>query len=258
MKSNLSVIKIGGNIINDEAKLNAFLLDFAQIDGHKILVHGGGKIATQLNTKLGIETIMHEGRRITSSENLDVVTMVYAGLINKKITSTLQGYNCNALGLSGPDANCILAKKRTPTPIDFGWVGDIESVNSTTIEMFLGHSIAPVFCAISHDGKGQLLNTNADTIASEIAIGMSSIYTTELIYCFEKDGVLLDPSDDSSVISEINSNTYTSLKKNQVITDGMIPKVDNCFHALQNHVSKVIIGNPQVIKDRTHCTTLTL
>ena len=258
MKNKISIIKIGGNIINSEKTLDEFLAGFAQIKHAKILVHGGGKIASRINEELGIKTVMHQGRRITSSENLDTVTMVYAGLINKKIVSQLQANNCNALGLSGSDANCILATKRPTTPIDFGWVGDIKSINSSVINTFVSNGITPVFCAISHDGNGQLLNTNADTIASEIAIAMSEFYHTELIYCFEKRGVLEDINDENSLIRTINSERYIKLKEQKIIHEGMLPKLENCFHALNNKVNKTIIGNSKVITNNRTCTSITL
>lgn len=258
MKNKLSIIKIGGHIIDDDKALQAFLSDFAKIKQAKILIHGGGKIANRLNDKLGITTVMNEGRRITSAENLETVTMVYSGLINKKIVSLLQSKNCNALGLSGVDANCILASKRPTTPIDYGWVGDIKSINHTTINLFLTKDITPVFCAISHDGKGQLLNTNADTVAAEIAIAMSKNYDTELIYCFEKKGILENINDETSIIRNINTATYRTLKTEKIINEGMLPKMENCFHALNHQVSKVIIGNPQAINNYEMCTTLTL
>ncbi|MFT4802268.1 MAG: acetylglutamate kinase [Flavobacteriaceae bacterium] len=259
MKTKLSVIKIGGNIIDDENMLSSFLHDFSKIKNPKVLIHGGGKIASKLNDRLGIETIMNEGRRITSSDNLETITMVYAGLINKKIVSKLQGRNCNALGLSGADANCILATKRATTPIDFGWVGDVKHINNISINLFLKNGITPVFCAVSHDGNGQLLNTNADTVAAEIAIAMTETYETELIYCFEKDGVMMDIKDNSSIIRSINSNKYKDLKENKIINEGMLPKMENCFHALQNKVTRVIIGSPKVLNNtETLFTTLTL
>lgn len=257
MKNKLSIIKIGGNIIDDEQNLDSFLADFAKIEHAKILIHGGGKIATKLNEKLGIKTIMNEGRRMTTPENLDTVTMVYAGLVNKKIVSKLQGNKCNVLGLSGADANCILAEKRPASPVDYGWVGDVKKINSSTINLFISNGITPVFCAISHDGNGQLLNTNADTVAAEIAIAFSELYDTELIYCFEKNGVLLDVNDDDSVIENINTDKYLDLKKNNTIYEGMLPKLENCFYALNNKVSKVIIGHPSVINGNEIYTTLT-
>jgi acetylglutamate kinase len=259
MKNKLIIVKIGGNIINEEKALASFLSDFSKIKHAKILIHGGGKIASKLNEKLGIKTIMNEGRRITSTENLDTVTMVYAGLINKKIVSKLQGDNCNALGLSGSDANCIIATKRPTNPIDFGWVGDVKTINNTTINLFLQNGMTPVFCAISHDGKGQLLNTNADTVAAEIAIAMSENYETELIYCFEKNGVLENINNPNSVIEKIDEKSYQKLKRDKIIAEGMLPKMENCFQALNNKVNSVIIGNTKVISNNIEIrTTLTL
>lgn len=259
MKTKLRVIKIGGNVIDDAVKLDAFLGDFAQLEGLKILVHGGGKLATQLSKELGIDPQMVEGRRITSGKDLEIVIMVYAGLINKTITGKLQAHGCNAMGLSGADANTILAEKRPTRPIDFGWVGDVKAVNETAIHTFLQQQITPVFCSLTHDGKGHLLNTNADTIAAELAIGMSRLYETELIYCFEKKGVLANVADENSVITHIDSAKYHELKQQKVIDEGMLPKMKNCFHALKNKVSKVIIGNTDVIKNNSeHFTTLTL
>ncbi|MCH2223343.1 MAG: acetylglutamate kinase [Crocinitomicaceae bacterium] len=258
MKSKISIVKIGGNIIDDPYALKTFISDFAKIKHPKILIHGGGKIANRLNEELGIKTVMNEGRRITSAKNLDTVIMVYAGLINKRIVSALQGQECNAIGLSGADANCIQASKRSVHPVDFGWVGDVKSINQSTINLFLREGITPVFCAISHDGNGQLLNTNADTIASEIAISMSNDYDTELIYCFEKSGVLQNVNDDDSIIQKINTKKYLELKTKRIINKGMLPKMENCFHALNNNVSKVIIGNSSVINNDEKCSILTL
>lgn len=259
MKNKLQVIKIGGNIINDDQLLDKFLSDFAKIEGAKILVHGGGKLATEVSEQLGVVTQMVNGRRITSDKDIDIVTMVYAGLISKKITAKLQELNCNAIGLSGADGNSILATKRPALPTDYGWVGDVESVNNETIALFLENKITPVFCAITHDNNGHLLNTNADTIASEIAIAMSKEYETELMYCFEKKGVLRDVADDDSVITSINTEEYNDLKTNGIIHEGMLPKMENCFHALAKNVSKVIIGNTTIIQNKNSSyTTLTL
>ena len=192
MKNKLSVVKIGGNVIEDEKALDVFLTVFSKLEGLKILVHGGGKLATQLATKLGIESKMIDGRRITDAETVDIITMVYGGLANKKIVAQLQAKNTNAIGLSGADGNSIQAHKRPVKEIDYGFVGDIDSVNSGLLTKLLSADLTPIFCALSHDGAGQLLNTNADTIASEIAIGMASSYETTLYYCFEKKGVLMD------------------------------------------------------------------
>ncbi|MDB2622624.1 acetylglutamate kinase [Flavobacteriales bacterium] len=256
MKTKLTVIKIGGEIINNPEQLQAFLADFSRLNEPKVLVHGGGKIATALSAKLGIETRMQEGRRITTKENLEVVTMVYAGLINKNITASLQSQQCNAIGLSGADASVIVASKRPSKPLDYGYVGDIQSINSKVIDTFVQSQMVPVFSAICHDGKGQLLNTNADTIATEIAIAMSEKYDTELIYCFDKKGVLMDVNDNDSVVEKINTDVYRNLREQKVIHDGMLPKMENAFHALNHKVSKVMIGNTDFIKDRTEAHTL--
>jgi len=258
-KRSLQIIKIGGNIINSKEALSAFLLDFSMVKGPKILVHGGGKRATVMANDLGLQPKMIEGRRITDEANLDIVTMVYAGLLNKNITAQLQSNNCNAIGLSGTDANCILAHKRIIKDIDYGFAGDVDEVNSETIKLFLENKITPVFCAITHDKKGQLLNTNADTIASEIAKGLSNDYDVELVYCFEKNGVLEDVNNGNSVIEMINKEIYGDLKQKNIIAEGMLPKLKNCFEALENGVKKVIIGNPEVISNRNQkYTSLTL
>jgi len=249
MDKKLLVVKIGGNIINDEVKLASFLKDFAALNQPKILIHGGGNLATKLSERLQIKTQMIEGRRITSDEDLEVVTMVYAGSINKKITAQLQSLGCNSIGLSGSDANCITASKRPSTPIDYGWVGDIEKVNADVIQMFIDNGITPVFSAICHDGNGQLLNTNADTIAAEIAIAMTAKQHTELVYCFEKKGVLQDVKDDNSVIEQIDSSTYEQLKVDGIISLGMLPKLKNCFHALDHNVHQVKIGDMNILEN---------
>lgn len=255
MKNKLSVVKIGGNVINNEEHLEEFLINFSKLEGLKILVHGGGTIATKMSDQLGVVTEMIDGRRITSAESLDVVTMVYAGLINKRVVAKLQNHDCNAIGLTGADANCITSSVR----INYGWVGNIKEVNTANIKLFLSNSLVPIFCPINHNGKGQLLNTNADTIAAEIAIAMSKEYETKLVYCFEKKGVLRDINDDNSIISWIDKETYQDLKANGNIDRGMLPKMENCFLALENDVSSVVIGNIAMIQnqDALH-TTLTL
>lgn len=259
MKQKLSVIKIGGNVIENKVELSKFLQLFAGLDGLKILVHGGGKLATQLATKLGVESKMVGGRRITDAETLEVITMVYAGLTNKNIVAQLQANDCNAIGLSGADGNVIQAHKRPVKKIDFGFVGDIDSVNSTMLTKLLDTGLTPVFCAMTHDGNGQLLNTNADTIASELAIGMSELYETTLYYCFEKKGVLMDVADDDSVVEHIDLRTYQRLLKDNIIADGMLPKLENCFHALNKNVSKVCIGHPAMLYSENELfTTITL
>ena len=256
MKQKLTIVKVGGNVINNAEALESFLSDFAALEGNKILVHGGGKRATQLAADLGIEATMINGRRVTDEATIEIVTMVYAGLLNKNIVATLQSKNCNALGLSGADGNSIQAHKRKVVDVDYGFAGDVDGINATNIATFIKGGMTPVFCAITHDGKGQLLNTNADTIASTIAVGMSDLYDVSLVYTFEKNGVLTSVEDDNSVITDINSEKYSQLKADGIIADGMLPKMENCFNALQQGVSEVIIGNPMVIKNKEQLFTI--
>jgi len=248
----LYVIKIGGNIIDDNAKLDAFLKSFAAVEGKKILVHGGGKLATRMAEQMGIEQQLIDGRRITDAETLKIVTMVYAGYINKNIVVTLQSNHCNAMGLCGADGDAILAHKRNHPVLDYGFVGDVDAINADLLQVLLEKNITLVFAPITHNQQGQLLNTNADTIAQEIAKGMSPYYEVELIYSFEKSGVLLDANDDNTVIPEITPAYYKELKAGKKIFDGMIPKLDNAFAALDNGVQKVIIGKaeqlPQLVE----------
>ena len=239
----LYVIKIGGNIIDDDVKLHAFLKDFAAVPGHKILVHGGGKLATRMAESMGIPQQMVDGRRITDSETLKIITMVYAGFINKNIVALLQSLQCNAIGLSGADGNVVLSHKRVHSKIDYGFVGDVDEVNIPLIHSLLQANAALVFSPITHDGKGVLLNTNADTIAQEIAKAMSGTFAVSLIYCFEKAGVLRNPADDDDVIKRINQATFVELKEDNVITEGMIPKLENAFAALSAGVNVVTIGS---------------
>jgi acetylglutamate kinase len=243
MKPIVNIIKIGGNIIDNDVALEQFFNDFSSLEGLKILVHGGGKLATQLSEKLNIPTQMHEGRRITDVETLKIVTMVYAGWINKTIVAKLQSLNCNAIGLSGADANVIPATRRSPVPIDFGFVGDIQpqQINHQFLNCLLQQNICPVCCAITYDKQGHLLNSNADTIASSLAIALSSDYDTRLVFCFEKNGVLSNPNDENSIISEITHSKYAELKANKIITDGMLPKIDNAFKAIDAGVKEVMI-----------------
>ncbi len=244
----LFVIKIGGNIIDDKERLSLFLKEFAAIEEKKILVHGGGKLATRLAEDLGIQQKLLDGRRITDAETLKIVTMVYAGYINKNIIATLQSFDCNSIGLSGADGDSILAHKREHPGLDYGFVGDVDAINADLIYTLLNKNISIVFAPITHDQKGQLLNTNADTIAQEIAKGMSNIFDVELVYAFEKNGVLLNADDDKSVISKINPEYYKELKEKQRIFAGMIPKLDNAFSALKNGVNKVLIGKAENLK----------
>lgn len=243
--STLNIIKIGGNVIDDDIQLEAFLEKFAAVPGKKILVHGGGKIATRIAANLGIEAKLVDGRRITDEPMLDVVTMVYAGLTNKNIVAKLQKYDCDAIGLSGADGNVIKAVKRPVKEIDYGFAGDIlaDSVNGLAIKKFLDAGFVPVFSAITHNGNGQLLNTNADTIASALSTALSGYYETSLIYCFEKNGVLLDINDNNSVIENITASEYSRYKDSGIISDGMIPKLENAFDAINKGVHSVYIGN---------------
>jgi acetylglutamate kinase len=241
----LYIIKIGGNVIDNSESLHKFLEDFTVLKGHKILVHGGGKVATQLSETLGIEAKLVDGRRITDIETLRVVTMVYGGLINKNVVAQLQRYGSNAIGLTGADGNLIKAKKRPVKTIDYGFVGDLDdqSVNAKGISSLLEAGFTPVFSALTHDGDGQLLNTNADTIASALAVAMSALYSTTLIYCFEKKGVLQDIDDEDSLIRDINPERYDELKAAGIIHSGMLPKLDNAFSAIDFGVQAVIIGH---------------
>lgn len=260
MKS-LKIIKIGGNVIDNSEHLESFLSDFASIEGPKVLIHGGGKIATKLSAELGIESKLVDGRRITDSDTLRVVTMVYAGLINKNIVAELQKHDCNAIGLTGADANIIRAKKRPVKKVfskeenqeidlDYGFVGDLDdkSVDSESLYKLLESGFTPVFSAITHDGNGQLLNTNADTIASVLALSMVNHYETSLIYCFEKAGVLMNVEDENTLIKEINPAFYLDLKRDGIINEGMIPKLENAFEAIKNGVKEVYIGKSDNLK----------
>ena len=271
----IKVIKIGGNIVDNPDMLKQFVKDFSAIPGMKILIHGGGVMASQMQKSMGMDPVMIEGRRVTDEDTLKVVTMVYAGWCSKMITAMLQAEGCNAIGLSGADGNAIKAIKRAPVhveslgkDVDYGYVGDVksESVNAGFIYSLLERGIVPVFNAINHDGEGNLLNTNADTIASSVAIAMASYryrsprevccrceecthcsddgrltHETELIYCFEKDGVLYDKDDESSIIKEIGFNRVQELKAEGIVADGMIPKLSNAFKAIEKGVARVII-----------------
>lgn len=254
----LSVVKIGGNVIEEEALLLSFLSDFAQMKEPKILVHGGGKKATAMAQQMDVPVKMVDGRRITDAKNLDIITMLYGGKINKNIVAQLQALGCNAVGLSGADGNAIQATKRPVNTIDYGFVGDVKRVNSEFFKMLLDGRFTPVCCAITHDQNGQLLNTNADTIASTLSQALSDHFEVSLWYCFEKQGVLENIDDDNSVISTITPQKYQSLKAAQVIHSGMIPKIDNCFDALENGLSQVKIGAPEMIAGNTLHTTLIL
>lgn len=237
----LHIIKIGGNVVDNPTMLEKFIVDFSAISFPKILVHGGGKIATELAEKLGIPQTMIGGRRVTNFETLRITTMVYAGLINKQLVAQCQAKNINALGLSGADGNLILSEKRNHSNIDFGYVGDVKTINTSFLDGLLAQNMVPIICSITHDGKGTLLNTNADTIATELAVALSAIYQVHLSFCFEKKGVLKDLDDEGSYIPQIQKSVYTSLKSEQKIAGGMLPKLENAFQAIEKGVYKVLI-----------------
>ena len=237
----IQVVKIGGNVIDNPEALKAFLSEFAAIEGPKILVHGGGKLATRLAERLELKVQMVDGRRITDKGTLDVVTMVYAGLVNKQIVAGLQAAGCNAIGLSGADGNAVTARRRAPQPIDYGFVGDIERVDSELLRRLLEAGLVPVFSAIMHDGRGTLLNCNADSVASSVALGAAAVAPTDLVFCFEKAGVLRDPDDEASVIPEITAASYPPLKADGTVSKGMIPKIENALKAVGQGVRSVTI-----------------
>lgn len=246
---NVTIIKVGGKVVEDPITLNILLDDFAKIDGAKILVHGGGRTATKLSADLGIQAQMVDGRRITDAETLKVVTMVYAGLVNKNIVAQLQKRNLNSIGFSGADLNIIKSVKRPVKDIDYGFVGDVVGVQTEVLLSLIQQGATPVVCPITHDGNGQLLNTNADTIASELACALASKVDVTLVYCFEKPGVLLDANDDASVISELNYETFKQYQASGIIVEGMIPKLDNGFAAIRKGVRSVVITNTDGLKN---------
>jgi len=247
----LTIIKVGGKIVEEEQSLHQLLKDFSQIEGNKILVHGGGRSATRLAERLGIESRMVNGRRITDRETLDVVTMVYGGLVNKNIVAGLQALGINALGLTGADLNIIRSRKRPVKDIDYGYVGDVEEVNAAMLSNLISLGIVPVLAPLTHDRQGNILNTNADTIAGETAKGMAPLFDVELIFCFEKKGVLMDETDDDSVIPTINKADFDKLVAEGIITGGMIPKLENAFESLDAGVKKVVITEASQIGKET-------
>ncbi len=239
--SMIKVVKVGGGIIEQDDALNAFLDSFAQIEGPKVLVHGGGRLATKVAESLGYETKMVEGRRVTDENMLEVVTMVYGGLANKKIVAALQAKGTNALGLSGADGNLIAAHKRPVKDVDYGWVGDIDAINSDLLINLIENGFVPVIAPLSHNGEGKMLNTNADTIASTVARALAQKQETQLVLGFELDGVLRDFNDKSSVIEKITPELFEQYKSEGIISDGMIPKLSNAFEAINAGVASVKI-----------------
>ncbi|MDG1343749.1 MAG: acetylglutamate kinase [Flavobacteriaceae bacterium] len=258
MKNKLTIIKVGGGILNERKLFEIFLENYSKIKGLKLLIHGGGVIASNYMIRLGIPVKMNKGRRITDSNTLDIAVMTYAGLINKNIVSILQKFNCNAIGLCGADANLITSKIREIKEIDYGLVGDIISVNDNFINQLLKLKISPIICSLTHNGYGQLLNTNADSIASEISIKLSKNYDVTLKYCFDKPGVLIDKNDNLSFKKTISKTDYKQLVNDKIISDGMVPKIENCFYALENGVNNVFIGDHDIIKTTDDCSKIIL
>ncbi|GHS85675.1 acetylglutamate kinase [Bacteroidia bacterium] len=254
----ITVIKIGGNVIDKQEALAQLIQKFVRIEGYKLLVHGGGVLANEMLDKAGIPVQMHEGRRITDLETLKMCTMVYAGWLNKTITAQLNEAGCPAVGLSGVDANIVPATKRAPNPVDFGYVGDVEveRINTKFLHTLFEQGLCPVMCAISHNTQGGLLNTNADTMASAIAVALAQSAPTSLVYCFEKNGVLMDMNDDASVISILTPTHYKQLKDQHIINKGMIPKLDNAFLALEKGVREVHIKHANHLLEKAIGTLL--
>lgn len=245
----LTIIKVGGKVVEESASLNELLNDFVQLPGLKLLVHGGGRSATKISEQLGIETTMVKGRRVTDAETLKVVTMVYAGLVNKTIVASLQARGCNAIGLTGADMDLIRSKKRVGGEVDYGFVGDVVAVQTEQIAQLIADGVVPVVAPITHDGTGQLLNTNADTMASALATALAQVFEVDLVYCFEKPGVMMDQNDESSVISTLDKATFQKLQNEGIIVEGMIPKLDNGFASIDAGVRKVVITNIEGMKD---------
>lgn len=252
----LTLVKIGGNVLDHPQLLAQFVRDFTALPGPKMLVHGGGVMASRMQAQMGMTPTMVEGRRITDDDTLRIVTMVYAGWGNKHLTTLLQAAGCNAIGLSGCDGNAICAQRRAPLHIgerevDFGWVGDVvpESVNTSFLQSLIDQGLTPILSAINHDGAGQLLNTNADTMASAIAMALAQRVPTRLVFCFERPGLLLDRNDDSTIVQTVNTEKYIALRNEGIIADGMIPKLDNAFSALRAGVAEVQIKHAAHLLD---------
>lgn len=259
MKEKLTIVKVGGAVVEDEAQLTQLLNDFSAIEGRKVLVHGGGRRATQVAASLGIESKMVNGRRITDADMLNVVTMVYGGLVNKSLVARLQACGVNALGLTGADMNVIRSHKRPlKDGIDFGFVGDVDCADGQMLSRLIEAGIAPVMAPLTHDGLGNILNTNADTIASETAKALAPYYDVTLIFCFEKKGVLRDPADDNSVIPTISHADFIKYKQDGTISGGMLPKIENALSAIDAGVGRVIITLATAIDGHSGTTILAL
>ena len=247
----LYVIKVGGAVVEDPAALSAFLEGFSAVNGLKVLVHGGGRAATKVAAQLGVETKMVDGRRITDADMLRVVTMVYGGLVNKNIVAALQAGGLNALGLTGADLGCMLADKRPVKEVDYGFVGDMRKVDTSILADLIARGVVPVMAPLSYDGKGSLLNTNADTIASSVAVALAERFDVTLVYCFEKKGVLSNPDDDESVIPVITKSSFEGLVADGVVAGGMIPKLQNAIGALDGGVKEVRITKADCLEGGT-------
>ena len=259
-KDKITVVKVGGKIVEEQGSLDRLLRDFAAIDGFKLLVHGGGRFATKVAADLGIATTMIEGRRVTDEAMLRVVTMVYGGLVNKSVVAGLQALGVDALGMTGADMDIIRSRRRpvTEAGIDYGWVGDVERVNGEALATLVRAGVVPVVAPLTHDGIGHLLNTNADTMAQSVATGLTPYFDVRLVFCFEKPGVLSDEADDDSVIPAINPAMFESLKADGTVSGGMIPKLSNSFDALCGGVGEVVITSAAALADMSGGTHLTL
>lgn len=249
MKEHLTIIKVGGKIVENSESLNSLLKDFAAVEGKKLLVHGGGRSATQMAARLGVETKMVDGRRITDEAMLEVVTMVYGGLVNKRIVAGLQALGVDAVGLTGADMNIVFSDKRKVSAVDYGWVGDVKRVNAEAVATLIESGCCPVVAPLTHDGCGHMLNTNADTMAGEMAKAMAAHYDVTLMFCFEKPGVLADENDDSSLIPTITPAVLDDLKRRGVVSGGMIPKLDNAIACVSAGVESVVITQADRIAD---------
>lgn len=249
MKEHLTIIKVGGKIVENSESLNSLLKDFAAVEGKKLLVHGGGRSATQMAARLGVETKMVDGRRITDEAMLEVVTMIYGGLVNKRIVAGLQALGIDAVGLTGADMNIVLSDKRNVSAVDYGWVGDVKRVNAEAVATLIESGCCPVVAPLTHDGCGHMLNTNADTMAGEMAKAMAAHYDVTLMFCFEKPGVLADENDDSSLIPTITPAVLDDLKRRGVVSGGMIPKLDNAIACVSAGVESVVITQADRIAD---------
>lgn len=258
MKDKLTIVKVGGKIVEDPESLARLLADFKRIEGFKLLVHGGGRSATKMASQLGIETTMVNGRRVTDDAMLSVVTMVYGGLVNKSIVAKLQSIGVDALGVTGADMDIIRSHKRRGGDVDYGWVGDVDRVNGNALAALLRAGVVPVVAPLTHDGEGHILNTNADTMAAETAKGLAGHFDVNLVFCFEKAGVLRDENDDESVIGEITPAIYESLKADGIVAGGMIPKLDNAFEALAKGVGAVTITKAEALGDLALGSHITL